>query len=145
MVGGQADDIAAGEKSNDHPSLATLESIHRRKTGALILASLKLGALAAGAGAAQRAALEAYGQRLGLAFQITDDLLDVRGDQAATGKRVGKDAGSGKLTFPGLLGVDRSIRRAEELIAEAVEAIAPLGPRAGSLEALARYVLQRNH
>ena len=163
LVGGQADDVAA-ERSNDecgmmndecsavhhssfivHHSLTALESIHCRKTGAMILVSLQLGAMAAGAGAGQRAALETYGRRLGLAFQITDDLLDVRGEEAAAGKRLGKDAGSGKLTFPGLLGVDRSIRRAEELIAEAVQAIAPLGPQAGSLEALARYVLERNH
>jgi geranylgeranyl pyrophosphate synthase len=81
---------------------------------------------------------------MGLAFQITDDLLDVEGDEAALGKRVGKDAGRGKLTFPGLLGIDESRRRAEELIDEACAAVEPLGPAAGGLTALARYVLERN-
>ena len=141
MVGGQADDVAApgGDGGVDE-----LVSIHNRKTGALIRVSLKLGALVAGADAGQLTALEEYGRRLGLAFQITDDLLDVRSHEQATGKRVGKDAEQGKLTFPGLLGVDRSAGRAERLITEACEALVPLGTRAGSLEALARYVLERN-
>lgn len=172
LVGGQADDLAA-ERNNDecrmmndecspgaggaagepsihhssfiiHHSVAALESIHNRKTGAMILVSLELGALVAGADRQTRVALAQYGRRLGLAFQITDDLLDVRGDEAALGKRVRKDSEHGKLTFPALLGVDQSARRAEQLIAEAIRAIAPLGPRAGSLEALATYVLERN-
>jgi geranylgeranyl diphosphate synthase type II len=141
MVGGQADDVA-GPGADD--GVDELVSIHGRKTGALINVSLKLGALVAGADGAQLAALEQYGRRLGLAFQITDDLLDVRSNEATTGKRVGKDATRGKLTFPGLLGVDRSARRAEQLIAEACEALVPLGARAETLESLARYVLERN-
>jgi geranylgeranyl diphosphate synthase type II len=141
MVGGQADDMAAPGAAG---GLEELVSIHSRKTGALIQVSLKLGALVAGADAAQLAALQEYGQRLGLAFQITDDLLDVRSDQATTGKRVAKDADRGKLTFPGLLGVQQSGRRAERLITEACDALVPLGARADGLEALARYVLERN-
>ena len=140
LVGGQTDDLAGGA-SHD---LAGLESVHRRKTGALFLACLHLGALTAGAEDQQLAMLEQYGTRMGLAFQITDDLLDVEGDEAALGKRVGKDAGRGKLTFPGLLGIDESRRRAEVLIDEACAALEPLGLAAGGLTALARYVLERN-
>ncbi|MHC4177264.1 MAG: polyprenyl synthetase family protein [Planctomycetota bacterium] len=141
MVGGQVDDV---DGPGTDGGLDELESIHNRKTGAVIRVSLRLGALVARADAAQLAAVGEYGRRLGLAFQITDDLLDVRSDEATTGKRVGKDADRGKLTFPGLLGVDRSARRAEQLITEACEALVPLGARAESLEALARYVLERN-
>jgi geranylgeranyl pyrophosphate synthase len=88
--------------------------------------------------------LTTYGERLGLAFHIMDDLLDVRGDQVAAGKRVGKDASRGKLTFPSLLGIDESSRRAEALTAEACEAIAPLAPSARGLALLARYVIERD-
>jgi geranylgeranyl diphosphate synthase type II len=142
MVGGQADDTS-GQLAGG--GIAELESIHSRKTGAMILVSLRLGAMVAGADRSQHTALDEYGRRLGLAFQITDDLLDVRGDEAATGKRLHKDSDHGKLTFPGLLGIDPSLRRAAQLISEAIQAIAPLGARAGCLEALARYVLERNH
>jgi geranylgeranyl diphosphate synthase type II len=141
MVGGQVDDLSPPEPD---AGVEILESIHRRKTGAMILVSLRLGALVAGADRRHRNALEQYGRPLGLAFQITDDLLDVRGEEAAVGKRVGKDSGRGKLTFPGLLGVDASTARAEALITEAREALAPLGARAHKLDALARYVLERN-
>jgi len=141
LVGGQADDLAGGLEPG---SIELLESIHHRKTGAMILVSLRLGATVAGANAAQTAALETYGTSLGLAFQITDDLLDVGGREAEVGKRVGKDADRGKLTFPGLLGIDQSRRRAEQLVADACYALRPLGPQAGNLDALARYVLQRN-
>ena len=101
--------------------------------------------MAAGAATVQLAALDQYGSRLGLAFQITDDLLDVRSDEATMGKRVGKDAKQGKLTFPGLLGVEESAAHAERLIAEACEALATFGPAAAGLEAVARYVLERKH
>jgi len=142
LVGGQADDLA-GEFSGG--GVESLEAIHCRKTGAMFLASLHLGALVAGARAPEQAVLEAYGRRLGLAFQITDDLLDVRGDSTAMGKRAGKDSGRGKLTFPGVLGVDESVRRAEQLISDARAALAPLAPHATGLDALAQYVLERNH
>ena len=141
LVGGQADDLAAGRAP---ATVELLESIHDRKTGAMILVSLRLGAAVAGADSGQKAALATYGRKLGLAFQITDDLLDVHGREAEVGKRVGKDADRGKLTFPALLGVAESARRAERLVSEACEALEPLGPRAGNLEALCRYVLERN-
>ncbi|MCR4414530.1 MAG: polyprenyl synthetase family protein [Thermoguttaceae bacterium] len=141
LVGGQADDLVAGR---DGGGLDQLESIHRRKTGAMMLVSLRLGAMTAAADAARTAALERYGHALGLAFQITDDLLDVRGNASEVGKRLGKDQRQGKLTFPGLLGADESARRAAALVEEACDALKPLGSQAASLVALARYVLQRN-
>ncbi|HEV3136993.1 MAG TPA: farnesyl diphosphate synthase [Pirellulales bacterium] len=141
LVGGQADDLA-GEFSAG--SLAALESIHRRKTGALFLASLELGALVAGASREQRSALTEYGRRVGLMFQITDDLLDVCGDSAALGKRAGKDAKRGKLTFPGILGVEESLSKARRLVDEACLALEPLRPRADALQALAWWVLERS-
>ena len=141
MVGGQADDCM-GRLA--HANLETLESIHNRKTGQMIRVSLKLGALVAGADDTRIQALDEFGRRLGLAFQITDDLLDVRGEEAVTGKRVGKDFNQGKLTFPGLLGVDESYRRAEQLIEQASRDIEPFGRQGHGLEAVARYVLARN-
>ncbi len=142
LVGGQADDLEGVSGAAD---VARLEAIHRRKTGAMIQVSIRLGAMIARASRKQRSALEKYGQRLGLAFQITDDLLDVSGNEQDLGKRAGKDADRGKLTFPGLLGVDESRRRAQQLISEALAAIATLGPQAEGLEALARAVLERSH
>ena len=142
LVGGQADDLA-GEFSAG--GLEALEAIHRRKTGAMFLVSLELGATVAGADAEQLASLKEYGKCLGLAFQITDDLLDVRGETAAMGKRVGKDSDRGKLTFPGILGIEESTRRAEALVAQACSTLAPLEPNAQGLQALAQYVLHRNH
>jgi len=140
LVGGQADDIGGGPV----PSLDALESIHCRKTGAMITVSLVLGAMTAGADPRKTEALAEYGRRLGLAFQIIDDLLDVQGDEHTVGKRVRKDARDGKRTFPGFLGVEASLHRAEQLVTEACAALAPLGPRADGLRALARYVLERN-
>lgn len=141
LVGGQADDIAGMDA---HSDIEILESIHARKTGALINVSLQLGGMVAGAGTEKLAALDSYGRRVGIAFQIIDDLLDVRSDEETAGKRVGKDADQGKLTFPSLLGADESASQAEQLITEARAALAPLKPRAEGLEALALYVLERN-
>ena len=126
------------------PLFPLLESIHHRKTGAMIRVSLQLGARVAGGKPEQIAALDDYGGWLGLAFQITDDLLDVQSTEAVTGKRVGKDAPQGKLTFPGLLGIDQSTQLAEQLIFQACQAIQPFGAQADGLQALARYVLKRD-
>jgi geranylgeranyl diphosphate synthase type II len=142
LVGGQSDDLDLKISNGD---VAMLEAIHQRKTGAMFRASLQLGALVAGASAQQRSALDTYGRKLGVAFQIADDVLDVRGDEAALGKRVGKDCQQGKLTFPALLGVEESLRRARTLVDEACAAIEVFGSQAGKLDALARYVLERNH
>lgn len=153
MVGGQGDDLdeAVGkklfeqfERGEKDACLATIESIHRRKTGAMFSASLELGWTVAGASPQQAEALATYGRCLGLAFQIIDDLLDVDGDEQATGKRLRKDLDQGKLTYPSLLGVQESRRRAEQLIDEACEALATLAPRAERLMSLARFVAERD-
>jgi geranylgeranyl diphosphate synthase type II len=159
MVGGQVLDlmqdgkIAAMENpvSEDEPSgsLKYLEGIHSRKTGALFRAAPKLGLYAAqaerpdGPDPILSDRLDAYGRAFGLAFQIADDLLDVEGTSEATGKRVGKDADRGKLTYPGLLGVAESRRRAEEIVSNAVEGIKAYGESAQPLVELARYVVKR--
>jgi geranylgeranyl diphosphate synthase type II len=153
MVGGQADDLAwerADPSSAGERALEGLEDLHRRKTGALIRVCLRLGALAAHAGqpegapAAVLESLDGYGRCLGLAFQITDDLLDVEGHADQAGKRVQKDAARGKLTYPSLLGVAESRRRAQALGAEAAGHLGPFGPAAGRLLDLVSYVLKRN-
>jgi geranylgeranyl diphosphate synthase type II len=142
LVGGQADDLAGQFSAG---GVEALEAIHRRKTGAMFLASLQLGGIVAGADGEQLHALAEYGRALGLAFQITDDLLDVRGDASTMGKRAGKDSDRGKLTFPGLLGIEESTRRATALVEQACAALRPFEPRAEGLQALAQYVLLRNH
>jgi geranylgeranyl diphosphate synthase type II len=141
LVGGQEDDLKA---EYAEPEIEPLERIHRRKTGAMIRVSLRLGGIVGGAGEQQLASLETYGEKLGLAFQIKDDLLDLEGDEVALGKRTKKDSDHGKLTFPAVLGIEGSRRRAERLVGEAIAALAPFGDRASGLEALARYVLERN-
>jgi geranylgeranyl diphosphate synthase, type II len=144
LVGGQAAELQFAERTDDpNGILDELEKIHIRKTGALFIASLQLGGIVAGASEYQLAALSGYGLRVGLAFQITDDLLDVAGSQSKVGKRVGKDSECGKLTYPALLGVEESRHRAAELIDEACAIIESLGPTAGPLVALARFVGSR--
>jgi geranylgeranyl diphosphate synthase type II len=152
LVGGQADDLAAERgwiadmtAAPAGDQVAWLERIHRRKTGALFLAALELGGLAAGASSAQLAMLAAYGRAFGLAFQIADDILDAEGDEVTMGKRVGKDAGRGKLTFPTIVGLEESRSRAVALAVEAAEAVHGLGGRAATLEALARWIVARDH
>jgi geranylgeranyl diphosphate synthase type II len=151
MVGGQVVDLA-WERAPDpnQRELADLESLHTRKTGALIRACLRLGARVAHAGTGEGPPLDllqrldGYGRCLGLAFQITDDLLDVEGEAEQAGKRVGKDAARGKLTYPGLLGVEESRQRAEALGRQAREYLAPLGAAASRLEELVTFVLTRD-
>lgn len=142
MVAGQIDDLA-GEAGSG--GLDELESIHRRKTGAMFRVSLRLGAIVAQVGPEQLQRLDAYGQKLGLAFQIIDDLLDVHGSETAMGKRTGKDSDRGKLTFPRLLGLEASKFRARQLIDDACAEVNEFGPAATHLESLARYVVDRNH
>ncbi len=149
MVGGQADDLAAegrfAAQPSGPPNAQTMQSIHERKTGAIIRVSLRLGGLAAGANPHQMAALDEYGANVGLAFQIADDLLDVEGTEIETGKRVGKDVCLGKMTYPSFYGVETSRQMATQLIEQASRAIQPFGNAAAKLEALARYVLERKH
>ncbi len=142
LVGGQYDDL---HPELIEPRLECLEQIHRRKTGALIKVSLRMGGLIGKGTPEQLQALERYGDCLGLAFQIVDDLLDLRGDESQMGKKTRKDSEAGKLTYPGLLGEAASRERAEDLIAQAIAAVAIFDSKAVHLEALARYVLERNH
>ncbi|TXT37246.1 MAG: geranylgeranyl pyrophosphate synthetase [Planctomycetota bacterium] len=130
---------------NENDPLAHLQSIHRRKTGRLIRSALTLGGRIAQADVATLGTLDHYGTCIGLAFQIADDVLDVTGSQDKLGKGVGKDAGLGKLTYPGLIGLDRSRQMAQELIDEACAAIAAWGERGQRLQAMARFVLERDH
>ena len=142
MVGGQMADLQAESRSDG--THEALEAIHRRKTGALLRASLKMGAITAGASREQIRDLDHYGRAVGLAFQIVDDLLDVQGDEAKLGKRVGKDLGLGKWTYPGFLGVDGSRLRAKQLADEAVASLDSWGPRGDRLRALALDLLERD-
>ena len=130
---------------NVNNELAMLEGIHRRKTGRLLSSAVTLGTRVAQAEPDIVQALNNYGKSVGLAFQITDDLLDISGDEAKMGKGVRKDADHGKLTYPGLLGVEESRQRAQDLIDEACKWIAPLGASGRRLEELARFVLERDH
>jgi geranylgeranyl diphosphate synthase type II len=143
MVAGQVADLEAEQCGV--PTLELLESIHRRKTGRLLNSALTLGGRIAGADDTMLKALTTYGGNLGLAFQITDDLLDITGVAARMGKGVGKDAQRGKLTYPALQGEEGSREKARSLITAAVGAIAGLGERGGRLEALAHFVLERDH
>lgn len=140
MVGGQVMDIQAEGKKAD---LQSLLAIDRCKTGALILVSLRAGAILAGAQEAALAALSDYGTRTGLAFQITDDILNVEGDPAELGKGTGSDAARGKVTFPALMGIEASRKWAGELIAEALASLASFDDRAAPLRAIARHILER--
>jgi len=115
------------------------------KTGALIAAALELGAVVAGATSQQRLTLRNYGLCIGLAFQIADDLLDVTGAAERLGKNPGRDADLGKLTYPALLGMEASRRRAEMLVQEACDSVSDFGLRSGRLQELARFIVERDH
>ena len=140
MAGGQAFDLAA---VGSVLGLAELEHMHACKTGALIRAAVRLGALAAGAGADALAALDAYAAAFGLAFQVRDDILDVEGVTADLGKTAGKDARAAKPTFPSVLGLDASRARLASLTDEALAALAGFGVAADPLRELARYAAAR--
>jgi geranylgeranyl diphosphate synthase type II len=139
MVGGQAADLEAEGKP---PEEAIVEGIHRRKTGALIAASLRLGAVASGAGDSVLRPLGEYGEKVGLAFQVVDDLLDEEGLRRDLGKTPGKDRQRGKMTYPAALGMDASRDRARALAAEARRAARPL-PGGALLGELADFVVNR--
>jgi geranylgeranyl diphosphate synthase type II len=142
MVGGQLADLEAERRPLGE---APLEWIHRHKTGALLSASVEIGALHAGAAAEDRAAMARYGDALGLAFQIADDLLDRTASAEALGKTPGKDEKSGKATYPALLGVDEARREADRLV-DLAKACIPLTVKEPAfLQALARYAVDRTH
>ncbi|HJW34685.1 MAG TPA: farnesyl diphosphate synthase [Holophagaceae bacterium] len=144
MVGGQALDLE-GEvltASGTDFGLEHLQTIHRLKTGALLRCSVELGGLLGGADPAQQAALRAYGEAIGLAFQIQDDILDATSDAATLGKRAGKDQGRGKITYPSLLGLDGARRALQEATERALCHVPSL-PSPSSLQAWARYLAER--
>ncbi|MFM1823786.1 MAG: geranyltranstransferase [Planctomycetota bacterium] len=142
MIAGQVHDTLRAFPE-DLPEAARLELIHRGKTGALIEASCRMGALAAGADAATLAALERYGRAIGLMFQIVDDLIDATQTAEHAGKATGKDLAAGKLTYPGVHGIDASRREVERLAHEADDALRPLGDAAQPLRAIARFLAVR--
>lgn len=140
MIGGQVIDL---ECENRQVDLAMVEYMHVRKTGALISASLEIGALLGGGSPQQVRQLTRYGHHFGLAFQITDDLLDIEGDAAVMGKTPGSDAAKNKQTYPVLTGVGRAREAARDHVDEALGALAAFDGKAEPLRALARYLLVR--
>ena len=142
MVGGQALDIA---NENKEFPFETLRTIHQSKTGALITASILAGAIAAGADQPQQEALTRYGEQVGLAFQIVDDLLNVTATTEQLGKAAGSDAGRGKATYPAFFGIDATREKARAAIEEAERALTLFDDKADPLRAIARYISTRSH
>jgi geranylgeranyl diphosphate synthase, type II len=140
MIGGQVVDLEAEHKK---PDLATLEYIHRSKTAALITASVVSGGMYAGATSAQVARLRAFGQGVGLAFQIVDDVLDVTQTSEQLGKTAGKDTAAEKATYPALFGVEESTRKADALVDRACAELNEFGSAASTLKDLARFLVER--
>jgi geranylgeranyl diphosphate synthase type II len=142
MIGGQVIDVESERRAVD---AETVEYIHRSKTAAMIRAAVRSGAIAAGAGLEQLAALTEYGAQIGLAFQIIDDILDVEGSTASLGKTAGKDAAQQKATYPSAYGLERSRVLAGAAIEQAVRALEPFGGRAHWLREIALYLRDRKN
>lgn len=142
MAGGQMLDLASEGRfgAASAPDVATMQAM---KTGALICVSCEVGAILGGAPATSRAALRRYGEAIGQAFQIADDLLDLEGDAATVGKSTGKDVAHGKATLPALLGLDAARARLAELVGAAGSALAPFGEKAAVLRATAHFIAER--
>jgi geranylgeranyl diphosphate synthase type II len=140
MIGGQVVDL---EAEHSKPDLPTLEYIHRAKTAALITASLVSGGIYAGGEAEDIKCLRSFGQQVGLAFQIVDDVLDVTQTSEQLGKTAGKDTAAEKTTYPALFGVDESVKKADALVASAFIQLDPFGERAATLKEIARYLVER--
>ena len=142
MAGGQMMDLAAESAKFD---LATVTRLQALKTGALIAASVEMGAILAHTPIDGRTALRGYSRDIGLAFQIVDDIMDVEGDEALAGKKLQKDADAGKETFVSLMGLERAKQQAAALVDQAIGHLAQYGAEADLLRAIARYVLERDH
>jgi geranylgeranyl diphosphate synthase type II len=140
MIGGQVVDLEAERRQAD---AAMLEYIHRAKTAALITASLVSGGLYAGAKEKEVAHLGGFGQAVGLAFQIVDDVLDVTQSSEQLGKTAGKDTAAEKATYPALFGVKESVRKADALVEQAFTELETFGSRADTLKELARFLVER--
>ena len=142
MIGGQVVDL---EAEHHKPDLATLEYIHRSKTAALITASVVSGGMYAGASAEDLARLRTFGQSIGLAFQIVDDVLDVTQTSEQLGKTAGKDSAAEKTTYPALFGIEESIRKADALVAKGCAQLDVFGARADTLKDLAQFLVERKN
>jgi geranylgeranyl diphosphate synthase type II len=140
MVGGQALDVLSGKSVSDE---STLYEIHRRKTGALIVAAVKSGAIIFNARKDKIQALAEYGINVGLAFQIADDILNVEGDRELMGKETGSDAAHDKLTYPSLLGLDLAKEKLAKYIDAAIASLSGFDERARPLLVIARYIMER--
>ena len=142
MIGGQVVDL---EAEHTKPDVPTLEYIHRSKTAALITASVVSGGLFAGAGGSEVRKLHSFGQSIGLAFQIVDDILDVTQSSEQLGKTAGKDAAAEKATYPALFGIEKSRQKADELLRAALESLRSFGSKADTLKQLATFLVDRKH
>ena len=142
MVGGQVVDVESEGKEVDLP---TLQYIHTHKTGAMILVSIQIGAMLGGANEETLKAFTLYGERVGLAFQIADDILNVEGKAVLLGKSTGGDVSKGKATYPSLYGLGESKSRAKELVGLAVDALSHFGPEADPLREIAHFVVLREY
>ncbi|MDX9746482.1 MAG: polyprenyl synthetase family protein [Syntrophales bacterium] len=141
MIGGQVMDVQSEGKEYD---MSTLQYIHSRKTGAMIAASVRSGALLTGGKPEEINALIHYGTQIGLAFQIADDILNVEGEEKRIGKSIGTDKKRGKATYPALVGIEASRQKGRELMTEALSAIAPLDEKAEPLRMIARHIIERD-
>jgi geranylgeranyl pyrophosphate synthase len=141
MVGGQAIDLAAVQQRID---LAHLETMHRLKTGALIRAAVRMGAIAAKADAQQLLALDQYAAAIGLSFQVQDDILDITSDTATLGKQQGADLIRDKPTYPALLGLEAARAKAAALHRDAIDALAQFGANAERLRQLSAFIIERD-
>jgi farnesyl diphosphate synthase len=142
MAGGQAIDLASVGQSLSRDAL---QQMHQLKTGALLLTSVMLGGIAAGASETQQQALKDYGLAMGLAFQVVDDVLDVTADSSTLGKTPGKDAAANKPTYVALMGLEQAQAFAQKLHQNAIQAIAPLGESGQYLAGLADFIVLRDH
>lgn len=142
MIGGQCADLEGEGKTVD---LKTLEFIHRHKTGALITAPLKAGAIIGGATKEQLESIEKYGEAIGLAFQITDDILDVVGDEKSLGKKVGSDEANEKSTYPSIYGLEESRKMAREQLEKALKQLEAFKDEADFFRELAKHIVERDN
>jgi geranylgeranyl diphosphate synthase type II len=140
MIGGQVTDIESERRT---PTAELLDRIHRAKTGALLRASVRMGAITAGADSGQLKAASAFGEHVGLAFQIIDDILDIEESSASLGKTAGKDVAQGKITFPAVYGLETSRTMAQEECRRAHEALECFGDRAARLHQIADLIVYR--
>lgn len=140
MVGGQVVDILSEGAA---PDKETVNTIHQKKTGALIRACTAVGGLLAGGSEKETEALKSYGEKIGLAFQIIDDILDIEGEKEALGKDTGKDQEKNKMTYPAVYGLDESKQKAEDLIEESIASLEIFGEKASFLRGIASFILKR--